>query len=68
MNSQSKYEENIEQEFFWNDNPHQKEKVNKKLTKETALSYLNNIIFAVSHDQKLIEQVKELRQYVRENY
>jgi hypothetical protein len=67
MNSSKKYEENLEQEFFWNDVPPRKEqKINQKLTRETALNYCNNLIFAVSHDQKLLEQVKQLKQYIRE--
>jgi hypothetical protein len=46
--------------------PRKEQKINQKLTRETALNYCNNLIFAVSHDQKLLEQVKQLKQYIRE--
>ena len=70
MNSNKKYEEQVEQEFFWNDvkefNPPQN-KVSKTINKKLVLEYLNNLIFAVKGDERLLEQLKQVKDYVREN-
>ena len=70
MNSSKKYEEQVEQEFFWNDvkefNPPQS-KISKTINKKLVLEHLNNLIFAVKGDERLLEHLKQVKDYVREN-